>query len=86
MLKKEVPVPDVGVFSLIPFRDTVVVELDPISSILAMAHITILWEEMTDMDALYEKCKEMQLKSFKPVALALATMYSNRTLYEALQE
>ena len=84
MLKKEIPVAGVGVFSLCPREGDVLIELAHVSPRVEMPPIVILWEEMNDMEALYEKCKEMQLKSFKPVAEALGTMYYNRALYEAL--
>ncbi len=84
MLKKDVPVTGVGVFSLCPNKDHVAITLAPITPLGNMPMIIISWDEMIDMEALYEKCKEMQLKSFKPVAEALGTMYYNRELYEAL--
>ncbi len=84
MIKKEVPVPDVGTFSLCLFTDQVWVELDPLDKSNRMQPIGILWEELTDFEVLFEKCKEMQLKSFKPVAEALGVIYTNRALYEEL--
>ena len=84
MIRKEVPVPGIGVYSLCPSKDKVVVELDHISKTESMAPIIVLWDEMTDMEALYEKFKEMRLKAFRPVAEALGVMYTNRHIYEAL--
>jgi hypothetical protein len=84
MLKKEITVAGVGVFSLCPRQDDVLIQLAHFSPRVEMLPITILWDEMTNYEVLYEKCKEMQLKSFKPVAEALGVMYNNRTLYEAL--
>jgi hypothetical protein len=84
MIKKEVVVPDVGIFILSPRIDSVIIELRPLSALEAMPVIVIRWEEMTDFDALCEKCMEMKLKAFRPLVEALGIMYSNRRLYEAL--
>lgn len=86
MIKKEVPVAGVGTFSLCPFKDKVIVELDPINRFDDMQPVTVFWDQMTDMEVMYEKFQDLRMKAFKPVAEALGVMYSNRQLYEALIE
>ncbi len=84
MIKKDVTVPGVGVFSLCPSTVGVGITMHAYSQMDGMAPIEITWEEMLDVESLYEKCQEMKVKSFKPVVEALGVMYNNKTLYEAL--
>lgn len=87
MIKKEIPVPGVGVFVLCPGKDNINVMLThPVHGDYLMTPIVVEWGDIEDMDIIYEKFKDLQMKAFKPVAEALGVMYSNRTLYEALNE
>jgi hypothetical protein len=83
MIKKEIPVKDVGTFILWPRLDGVTVELVPIG-FAGMNPIKVEWGDIEDMDIIFEKFQDLQMKSFKPVAEALGVMYTNRELYKAL--
>lgn len=84
MIKKEISVANVGVLGLSATEDMVVVELEYFAPRDPMTPVALQWDDITNMDIIYDRFQDLQMKTFKPLAEALGVMYANRELYKAL--